>query len=87
MPRRKPLDYDPDRCAYLLDKLQRAVRNAKSLGFRSVEQILAGNTYEAGRLARLAARNGLDWREAWLEHNERVEGIRRTSAAVCFGGR
>ena len=85
--RRPVLDYDPDRCAYLLDKLQRAIPKAKSCGWRAVEYAMNGNAYEAGRLARLAARYGLDWREAWLEHNERVEGIRRKSAAVCFGGR
>lgn len=84
--RRPVLDYDPDRCAYLLDKLQRAIPKAKSCGWRAVEYAMNGNAYEAGRLARLAARYGMDWREAWLEHNERVEGIRRKSAAVCFGG-
>ena len=84
--RRPVLDYDPDRCAYLLDKLQRAIPKAQSCGLRAVQFALVGHEYEARRRARLAARYGMDWREAWLEHNERVEGIRRKSAAVCFGG-
>lgn len=84
MARRPLLDYDPDRCAYLLEALQTAARNARSMGYDATRAVHYGNTYEATRCARLAARYGMAWRAAWLEHNERIEGIRRLSCATCW---